>query len=90
MLHGRGDEFRHGSTPLDPRGIHKASNIWDPTEHLDEIKAMTGDFGEPAATDTLMSTERDKPTSRAIMLLPLQQVDLRNYRTNLMLSLVEF
>lgn len=44
MPHGRGDEFRHGSPAPDPRGIHKSRDIWDPTEHIDQIKVKTRDF----------------------------------------------
>jgi error-prone DNA polymerase len=44
MPHGRGDEFRHGRPALDPRGINKPRDIWDPTEHIDKIKVRTRDF----------------------------------------------
>ena len=38
LPHGRGDEFHHGTPGPDPR------DMFDPYEHIDEIKVKTRDF----------------------------------------------
>ena len=47
LPHGRGDEFHHASSGLDPRGLPKEPklrNIVDPYGHIDQIKVKTRDF----------------------------------------------
>jgi error-prone DNA polymerase len=47
LPHGRGDEFHHGSSGIDPRSLPKRPkprDIYDPYGHIDEIKVKTRDF----------------------------------------------
>jgi error-prone DNA polymerase len=47
LPHGRGDEFHHGSSGIDPRSLPKRSkprDIYDPHGHIDAIKVKTRDF----------------------------------------------
>ena len=43
---GRGDQMRHGGSGPDPRELPsvRARNIYDPYEHIDQIKLKTRDF----------------------------------------------
>jgi error-prone DNA polymerase len=46
--HGRGDEFHHGSSGIDPRSLPpkgpKPRDIYVPDLHIDSIKVKTRDF----------------------------------------------
>jgi error-prone DNA polymerase len=44
LLHGRGDEFHHGSPGLDPRGGPKLRNIDNSDAHIEQIRVKTRDF----------------------------------------------
>jgi error-prone DNA polymerase len=47
LPHGRGDEFHHGSSGIDPRSLPKRPkprDIYDPYGHIDAIKVKTRDF----------------------------------------------
>lgn len=44
LPHGRGDELRHGSPTLDPRGLPRARDLATGYRHLDEIRVKTRDF----------------------------------------------
>lgn len=69
LPHGRGDEFHHGSSTPDPRGLPngpKPRNIYDPYGHIDQIKGEDAGFQvatwkrqRPSSTPTSMpSTPR--------------------------------
>lgn len=44
LPHGRGDEFHHGSSAPDPRGLPQGRNLGSGYGHLDEIRVKTRDF----------------------------------------------